>query len=128
MPGIQTDALDTFGALFAAVVGLGCAAWGGRTLFRPHRSPEPFAGPAWGARAWGTAYAVLGICLTVQMLGKLYGKELVWPMAVMASVALPLLALAFIAAYGARWRARRRGEAARPGRHKRRARAPRSTR
>ncbi|MEV0784104.1 hypothetical protein AB0I52_14230 [Streptomyces sp. NPDC050423] len=128
MPGIQTDALDAVGALFAAVVGLGCAGWGGRTLLRPHRSPESFEGPAWGVRAWGAAYVVLGICLTIRMLAKLYGNDPVWPMTVTLFVAFPLLICAFTAAYVSRWRARRRGEAVRPGRHKRRARVPRPTR
>ncbi|MFD7714299.1 hypothetical protein [Streptomyces sp. NPDC059814] len=128
MAGIQTDALDTFGALFAAVVGLGCAGWGGRTLLRPHRSPESFDGPVWGARAWGAAYVVLGICLAIRMVAKLYGRNPDWPMTVTVFVAFPLLIAAFTAAYVSRRRARRRGEAVRPGRHKRRARAPRPTR
>ncbi|MFE6977729.1 hypothetical protein [Streptomyces sp. NPDC057682] len=113
------DTLDTIGAVFVAVIGVGCALWGGRCLLRPASAPQDFQGSAWAARSWGGAYFVIGVCQTIRMIAKLYGREPTWPMDVSLAVATPLLGAAFLGAYVSRRRARRDGTLTRPGRHSR---------
>ncbi|MFD5448255.1 hypothetical protein ACWDTR_19470 [Streptomyces sp. NPDC003470] len=117
MPGIQTDPLDTAGALFVAVVGLGVAWWGGMAVLHPRRPPEPFEGPVWVVRSWGLGYVLSGLCTSVRMVTTLFGREPAWLTAVYWVVG-PLLICSIAAAYVIRRRARRRDGKAPVGRHK----------
>lgn len=117
MFGIQTGPLDTAGAVFMAVVGLGCAWWGGLAVLHPCRPPKPFEGPVWVVRAWGLGYVLLGISTTVRMVTKLVGKEPAWLMATYWVIG-PLLICSITAAYVSQRRARRRAGKATVGRHK----------
>lgn len=102
------DTLDTIGAVFVAVISVGCALWGGHCLLRPAGAPQNFRDPVWSARAWGGAYLVIGVCQGARMAAKLLGHELTWLIDVSMVLATPLLATAFIGVYVARRRARPR--------------------
>lgn len=115
---IQTDALDTAGAVFMAVAGLGCACFGGLVVLRPRRPPKPFDGPVWVVRAWGLGYVLLGLGTAVRMGLVLVGKELAWLTAVTCLVVTPLLVCSVTAAYAVQRRGRGRAGTAAVGRHK----------
>lgn len=117
MLGIQTDPLDTAGAVFMAILGLGCTWWGGLAVRQPRRPPKPFEGPVWVVRAWGLSYVLLGTCTTVRMGTKLVGKEPAWLMATYWVIS-PLLICSVTAAYLSRRRSRRRAVSATVGRHR----------
>lgn len=108
MLGTRTDALDTAGAEFMTVVGLGCAWWGCLVMLRPHRPPLLIEGPVWVVRVWRTAYVLLGVCMAVRMTAMLVGEEPAWPMIALQWVAGPLLVCSVTAAGVSLWRARRR--------------------
>nr|WSZ18875.1 hypothetical protein OH837_38855 [Streptomyces canus] len=117
MFGVQTDPLDTAGAVFMVVVALGCAWWGGLGVLHPRRPPKPFEGPVWVVRAWGLSYVLLGISMAARMVTKLVGKEPAWLMETYWVIG-PLLICSITAAYVSQWRARHRAGKATVGRHK----------
>ncbi|WP_329254326.1 hypothetical protein [Streptomyces canus] len=115
---IQTDLLDTAGAVAMAVAGLGCACIGGVIAIRPRRLPKPFEGPPWVVRAWGIGYVLLGLGTAARMGLMLLGKELAWLTAVTYLIVTPLLICSIMAAYVVQRRARRRAGTPAVGRHK----------
>ncbi|WP_282697464.1 hypothetical protein [Streptomyces sp. CC208A] len=101
--------LDTFANMFVVVVvGPACLWLGATRMLRSPGPPAPVHGPVWVVRLWGVDYALAGLFLAAEAMGRMAGEGWEWPSAAMLWISTPLL-LASVLISGAFWWKERRG-------------------